>query len=147
MAKENTVGVVIGALLTAIFLLGHGVYILKTGGFFRWGRPGTEGKEALGMARRIAYAALFLFSGGAVLAVLTSFAVRKRLTLSGALHSLVPVWLPLLFGLSMLGVSLRAMINPASMIRTVKHAHPEIDEYDPAAQRVIRLRAHDKKVT
>jgi hypothetical protein len=139
VGKENRVGVVIAALFTAIYLLAEGVCILKTGNFFQWGRPTTGGKKVLSAARRAAYAALYLFGGCAVLAILAYAAARTHFTLSRALHLLAPVWLPLLFGLFMVGLSLRAMIDPVGAIRIAKHTHPEMDENDPTTQRVLRL--------
>ncbi len=132
-------GVVIAALFTAIYLLAEGACILKTGNFFRWGRPTTGGKKVLSAPRRVAYAALYLFGGGAVLAILAYAAASTHFTLSRALHLLAPVWLPLLFGLFMVGYSLRTMIDPASALRTARHTHPEIDVNDRTAQWIARL--------
>ena len=139
MTREDIVGVALGALATAIFLLIQGTCILRTGSFLRWGRPTAGGPAVLSKSRRIAYAALSFVAGGAVLAVLASRAAQHHLTLSGALQSLAPVWQPLVLGLLVVGVGLRAMINPARALRTARYAHPDIDGHDPVAQRVARL--------
>lgn len=132
-------GIALVALATAIFLLIEGACMLRAGTLLRWGRPEGGSQSRLSKPRRVAYAALLLVSGGSVLAVLLSAAAARDLKLSELLRSIAQAWQPLLLGLFVVGVGLRAMINPTFALRTARYTHPEIDEYDPVARRVARL--------
>ena len=132
-------GVTLGALVTAIFLLIEGACILRTGSLLRWDRPGVGERAGLSKTRRVAYATLLFISGGSVLTILVTSAVQHHLDPSEVLQSLTQVWQPLLLGLFIVGVGMRAMINPSFVLRTARYTHPEIDEHDPTARQVARL--------
>ncbi len=132
--------VLLGAGLTAIFLVTQGILILRTGSvrgiraFF-----GAAPRRKLSPLNLLLVAGMHIVPGTAVLTLIVLVGLRSGLTVSGALQRLWAVNVNLLFAVVFLVSGVYFLIRPSTMLNWARTAEPDIPEDASAGFVIVRL--------
>jgi len=126
--------VLLGAGLTAIYLLAQGILILRTGrvngiGAY-FGKPSrSESKPAFGMV--LFSAAMHIVPAFAVFTLLVMVGLKHHLTMSEVAEHLRAAGQNILFALFLMGPGIYAIVRPSGALGWARTAQPEIPADDP----------------
>ena len=131
--------IIVGSLVTAVFLVAQGIYVLRTGVVAWFFMPQHASGRFSGWRCRIGHASPYLLAGVGILALLMTAAMRRHLTLSSVtdwvadrLSLLVLLCIIISFGVC-------ALFWPAIPIKWAQTAHPQLSKEDGVALLAARI--------